>query len=103
MITILAYIVLVLSFLNLLRMAFFIICGDLFDIRNNLSKKSSAKAVRKSKYEPLVSVLVPAHNEELVLKRNLQSIYKSSYKRLELIIINDSSTDATQTIARSFQ
>jgi biofilm PGA synthesis N-glycosyltransferase PgaC len=102
-ITTLAYFVLVLSFINLMRMAFFLICSDLFDTKKLLSTRQSNHGGATSTRKPLVSVLVPAHNEELVLKRNLQSVYDSTYTHIELIIINDSSTDRTQTIARSFQ
>lgn len=99
-----AYIVLGLSFLNLLRMAIFMIGGDIFDIKKSIKeRKSRHTSSSKYRYSPLVTVLVPAHNEELVLRRNLESVAKSTYKNIQLIIINDSSTDKTQAIAKSFQ
>jgi len=51
----------------------------------------------------LVSVIVPAHNEERTLLRNIKSVADSTYKYIELIIVNDSSTDATKRIAMKFQ
>ena len=99
MLTVIAYLVLIMSFLNLLRMAAFMVGSDLYDLRRH-KKRLSAKT---SLYKPLVSVLIPAHNEELVLQRNMMSVYNSDYKNIELIVINDSSTDRTKTIARSFQ
>lgn len=100
----LAYIVLGLSFINLLRMAFFAIASDIFDIKNNIKNKSSTFNAKSSrKYSPLVTVVVPAHNEELTLRRNLESIVNSTYKNIQLIIVNDSSTDRTYNIARYFQ
>jgi len=104
MIIFIAYIVLFLSFFNLLRMAFFIIASDVHDIKKSLStnKNITTSKLGRKKY-PLVSVVVPAHNEELTLSRNLESIRKSYYKKIELIIVNDSSTDRTYNIARSFQ
>jgi cellulose synthase/poly-beta-1,6-N-acetylglucosamine synthase-like glycosyltransferase len=102
-----AFIVLILSFLNLLRMGVFLIGSDVYDIKKNFSKRKSseldAKNSRKRAYSPLMTVLVPAHNEEVTLRRNLDSIYNSTYKNIELIIINDSSTDRTYNIARNFQ
>lgn len=102
-----AYIVLILSFLNLLRMGAFLVGSDIYDIKKNLAKNKSSKAEpvnsRKRTYAPLVTVLVPAHNEEVTLRRNLDSIYGSTYKNIELIVINDSSTDRTYNIARNFQ
>lgn len=99
-----AYIVLILSFINLIRMGTFLIGSDLYDIKKSFGAKKNrlANSYRRP-FQPLVTVLVPAHNEELVLRRNLESIYHSTYKKIELIIINDSSTDRTYNIARYFQ
>lgn len=99
-----AYLVLFLSFINLLRMGVFLIGSDIYDIKKNLTAKRVQAALgRVRSRRPLVTVLVPAHNEELVLRRNLDSLRRSSYTNIELIIINDSSTDRTHNIARYFQ
>lgn len=98
-----AYIVLFLSVINLLRMGLFLVGSDIYDIKKSLSTKKQSPSSSKNTYKPLVSVLVPAHNEELVLRRNLESVLKSTYKKIELIVINDSSTDRTYRIARTFQ
>ena len=49
---------------------------------------------------PMVSVLVPAHNEALVLKRTVQSLLNFDYPRdkYEIIVINDNSSDQTEDI-----
>ena len=46
---------------------------------------------------PSVSILIPAHNEELVIERTLQSIFASDFPRekMEVIVIDDASTDKT--------
>ncbi len=49
---------------------------------------------------PLVSVLVPARNEEKTIGRCLRSLLAQDYPRLEIIVLDDGSTDATATIAR---
>ena len=38
---------------------------------------------------PLVSVLVPAHNEERDIEDAVRSIFHNSYANLEVIVIND--------------
>ena len=50
---------------------------------------------------PSVSILIPAHNEELVLDNTLKAITSLDYPkdRFEIIIINDASTDQTGKIA----
>src|SRR5699024_2245764 len=49
-----------------------------------------------------VSVIVPVYNTELYLERCLNSIINQSFKDLELIIVNDNSTDNSSNIIKSF-
>ena len=46
---------------------------------------------------PGVSVLIPAHNEEMVIENTIEAIFNSDYPRdqLEVIVIDDASTDGT--------
>jgi cellulose synthase/poly-beta-1,6-N-acetylglucosamine synthase-like glycosyltransferase/peptidoglycan/xylan/chitin deacetylase (PgdA/CDA1 family)/spore germination protein YaaH len=44
---------------------------------------------------PTVSVLIPAHNEETVIVQTVKSVLGSDFKGLQVIVINDGSTDAT--------
>lgn len=50
-------------------------------------------------YRPLVSILVPAHNEEGVISRSLESLVNTKYQPKEIIVIDDGSTDKTSVIA----
>lgn len=50
----------------------------------------------------LVSIIIPAYQEEKRIGRCLKSILASSYKNLELIVVNDGSTDRTEEIVRQF-
>ena len=47
---------------------------------------------------PHVSVILPVFNGERYLKRSIQSFLKQTLKDIELIIVNDGSTDNTQAI-----
>jgi chlorobactene glucosyltransferase len=49
---------------------------------------------------PLVSVILPARNEAHNIARCVTSILSTKYPNLELIVVDDSSTDATAQIAR---
>jgi chlorobactene glucosyltransferase len=49
---------------------------------------------------PLVTVIVPARNEAHNIGRCVRSILSTTYPNLELIIVDDSSTDGTAQIAR---
>ena len=50
---------------------------------------------------PLVSVVIPARNEERNVERCLRSITATTYPAVEIIVVNDHSTDGTGDIARA--
>ena len=49
--------------------------------------------------EPLISVLVPAYNAEAFMEQCLESIVAQTYRHLEIIVVDDGSTDGTATIS----
>jgi biofilm PGA synthesis N-glycosyltransferase PgaC len=49
-----------------------------------------------------VSVLVPAWNEEVGILKTIKSVLDTDYKNLELIVINDGSTDHTHELVSDF-
>jgi len=52
--------------------------------------------------EPLVSVVIPAYNAEKYISETLDSIVNQSYKRLEIIIVDDGSSDSTHEICTNY-
>ena len=48
--------------------------------------------------EPIVSVCIPARNEEINLERLITSVMEQSYDQIELLVIDDFSTDGTPEI-----
>ena len=49
---------------------------------------------------PLVSVLIPAYNEEKVIASSIRQILKSRYANLEVIVVDDGSVDATSAVVK---
>lgn len=45
--------------------------------------------------EPLVSVVIPTRNRIKLLKRALQTVYDQTYKKTEIIVVDDGSDDGT--------
>lgn len=52
---------------------------------------------------PLITVIVPAYNQESYLSEAIESILAQTYSNLEVIIIDDGSQDQTYAICQSYQ
>lgn len=51
---------------------------------------------------PLLSVIVPTYNGASFLEEALESVCAQNYRPLEIIVVDDASTDATLEVARRF-
>ena len=51
---------------------------------------------------PKISVIVPVYNAERYLKTGVESIIKQTYKNIEIILINDGSTDNSGKICDNY-
>jgi glycosyltransferase involved in cell wall biosynthesis len=52
---------------------------------------------------PLVSVVLPTYNRALLLPRAIRSVLNQSYRNLELIVVDDGSTDETERLVHSIE
>jgi cellulose synthase/poly-beta-1,6-N-acetylglucosamine synthase-like glycosyltransferase len=52
---------------------------------------------------PLVSIIIPAYNEEKVIANCVKSILNSNYKNFEIILVDDGSTDRTLQVMRRYK
>ena len=52
--------------------------------------------------QPLVTIIVPVYNAAILLARCIDSIRFQSYENLEILLINDGSTDASRTICEMY-
>ena len=53
--------------------------------------------------QDLISIIVPVYNAEKTIERCVKSIQKSTYKKIEMILINDGSTDNSLFICEKLQ
>ena len=53
--------------------------------------------------QPLVSVLICAYNAEKYFAQSLAAVVNQTWRNLEILIVDDGSTDGTLAIARRFQ
>ena len=51
--------------------------------------------------ENLISVILPVYNREQKLSASVSSVLSQSHKKLELILVDDGSTDGTRELCRS--
>lgn len=51
----------------------------------------------------LVSIIIPTHNREDIIVETIDSVFAQDYGQIELIIVDDHSTDNTETIVRKKQ
>lgn len=49
---------------------------------------------------PRISVIIPTHNRRHLLGRAIESVLKQSYRDFRLVIVDDASTDGTETFLR---
>lgn len=57
----------------------------------------------KKMEKPLISVIIPIYNCEKWINETIESVLKQTYKELEIIVINDCSTDNSGKIIEEYQ
>jgi teichuronic acid biosynthesis glycosyltransferase TuaG len=51
---------------------------------------------------PLVSIITPTYNSEKFIAETIRSVQSQSYSNWEMLVVDDCSTDATESIIKSF-
>ena len=51
----------------------------------------------------IVSIIVPTFNSKKYIKRTIDSLFKQTYQKIELIFVDDCSTDGTFNYLKKLQ
>jgi len=78
-------------FIFLLRLSILLYLASKHKKRKNLPDVGN-------RFHPLVSVVIAAYNEEKVIRRTVESVLKSDYENVEVIVVDDGSKDQTSKI-----
>lgn len=54
-------------------------------------------------YKPLVTIMIPAHNEEAVISNTVENVLNLDYPNFEIIVIDDRSSDNTASVIKELE
>ncbi|TKZ35788.1 glycosyltransferase family 2 protein [Brachyspira catarrhinii] len=55
-----------------------------------------------TKFNPLISIIIPVYNGQNFIKDSINSALNQTYKNIEIIVVDDGSTDNTANIVKTF-
>lgn len=73
---------------------------DFLTYLNYFKKEFSNDEIKP--YRPKVSIVIPAWNEEVGLLSTVKTILSSTYRNIEIVVVNDGSTDNSDALMRQF-
>lgn len=86
----------------LLKYTVFLLAAPFHRVKESFRQLKIAKIYKMRSYKPLVSVLVPAWNEEVGIIGTVDSLIKNTYEHIEIIVVNDGSTDNTEKFIQAY-
>ncbi len=69
----------------------------------NLLDPLNVLTLDRRQFAPKVSVIVPNYNHEAYLRQRLDSIYGQTYQNIEVILLDDCSSDGSPAILKAYQ
>ena len=91
----------IVEYVMMFSVLFFTVVMLLIYLRN----REKIMHLGQKKYEPTVSVIIPAYNEEETIKKTIGSLLEVDYpkNKIEILVVDDGSTDGTAAVVRSFK
>jgi biofilm PGA synthesis N-glycosyltransferase PgaC len=96
------YLVAFANLVSMLHLGLYMVGANTYDIVHYRNSKRKPKKQSEHKDLPLLSVIIPAHNEAKGIIRTVESVRKNSYPNIEIIVVDDGSHDRTSEIVREY-
>jgi poly-beta-1,6-N-acetyl-D-glucosamine synthase len=84
----------------------FLVISPFYPIREKLRRVKAFKKLSNDNkldtFNPKVSVIIPAWNEEVGILKTIKSVLSNDYDNLEIVVVNDGSTDNSDRIIKDF-
>lgn len=78
------------------------ICKIIYS-KENIDNRNLNKIKKKGNFNPLVSIVIPVYNGENFLEEAIESALAQTYKNIEIIVVNDGSSDNTDAICKKYK
>ena len=75
-------------------------CTEMIE-HQRLARSEDLKRLLGSAVAPRISLLAPAYNEEATIAQSLRSLMSLHYSNLEVVVVNDGSSDGTMDVLRA--
>jgi len=79
----------------------FLLIAPFYTLKNYI-RKMKTKDGDLAQWYPFVSIIVPAWNEEVGIAKSITSLIRNTYRYIEIIVVNDGSTDRTEEVVATF-
>jgi poly-beta-1,6-N-acetyl-D-glucosamine synthase len=97
------YLIIFLSLITASKYLIYVFSSPLYLLnKKKLLKHSKSLAKDELMDKIRISVVIPAWNEEVGVLNTVKSLIASGYKNLEIIVVNDGSTDRTDEIVKDY-
>lgn len=106
MFNIITYVISIFVLLTLFKNYIFLLIAPWYDVMEKVRFiKATNKLIKEtgnSEYIPLVSVVIPAWNEEVGILKTVDSVINNGYPNIQVIVVNDGSTDKTEKVVKKY-
>ncbi len=93
------YIFMAVSLVNLVHLGLYLVGANFYDV---VGFRREQRRTQRTRRAPRVTVLIPAHNEERAIVRCIESVRRSTVRDLEIVVIDDASTDTTARVVTDY-